>query len=252
MKKNNTFDLIYSTCDEYHFLWNDFFRIFFKRWPSFDSTIISTGSKPVEMYPNIKTIKKSKSDIILFFLDDFFLTKDVRVDLFNKALSIIKSDKTIASITLFDHPSENEYGCDEYNDWFVVKKNDAKYCVTTQVSLWRKSYLLKVLHAGENAWEFEKLGSLRHQHYGEKMLYRKDEFKDIFSYPEGGVFQKGQLRKSPDVLKLVKDESIESSAYHSDFKQKKAIHFYRFRAHYRKFYLKHHVNLPWLPCLSEK
>ena len=208
-KENKMVSLIFATCNEYSFLWPGFFYYLEKYWPSFNYPIISTASTKIETHYDvsctysknqsfssrlINALKQCKTDIVLLTLDDFYLTKPVNESFFNTALDIMLNSKKVKCITLVDSPSSKDIGKRNYNDLFVVKKNTYHYSVTAQMSLWNRKYLLKILHHGESAWDFEYMGSIRNRFYNPVILYRKDEYKNAFSYPHGGVLQGGHWR----------------------------------------------------------
>ena len=130
----------------------------------------------------------------MFLLDDFFLLSDVNTEVFCSLINIFK-DKNVGSIILHDDSSHIEFCQDRYDRRTVILTKEAPFRVTTQATLFRRKFLLKLLRRGESAWAFEFLASHRSKYYKELVLYRDDSIADLFNYPHGGVVQKGVIKK---------------------------------------------------------
>ncbi|RLD37729.1 MAG: hypothetical protein DRI74_05920 [Bacteroidetes bacterium] len=100
-----------------------------------------------------------ETDIVLFMIDDFFVSRQVETEALHRFLQImIEGD--YSNITLTEH------GCKRpthvtANPLLLAVHPRAKYRVTTSPALWRKETLRSYLRAYENAWEFEIYGSRR-------------------------------------------------------------------------------------------
>lgn len=221
--------MIFSTCEEYSFLWKLFFMSFEKYWPEFDMPIISTASSDFEYgkyrikgTPEgddkswsgrlIETLHMVETDIVFFSLDDFVLPRKVDNEFVSHALDIMISDPSVKGITLQDFVSDKEYAKCDYDEYFCVKKNNLWYSIVTQAGFWRKDYLLKVLRHRESAWAFEKMGSGRQRIYRGKLLYRKDKYNDRYYYPLGGIHARGKLKNNAEVDAIVKEFGVDREA----------------------------------------
>ncbi len=227
--KNNSCVMIFSTCNEYSFIWKYFFASFEKYWPEFDMPIVSTASQNfdygkyhVRGTPEgkdtsfsgrlIETLKSIDCEFVLFNLDDFILNRRIDNHFMSHALSIMINNPKIKHITLHDEISDKEYGKSDFDEYFCIKKNNVRYSVTAQVGFWRKDYLLKILRHKESAWGFEKFGSGRQRIYRGKFLYRKDKYKDSYYYTVGGVLHRGKLINSKEVDAIVDEFHIDREA----------------------------------------
>ena len=220
---DNKFDMIFSTCEEYSFIWPSYFQLLKKYWPEFDAKIISTGKNTRSELFEIASItrrerasfstrllealKMCNKDIVLFTLDDFFLWHRVSNDYFEHALSIMQNNADIKCINLFDNQPESYYSNGDFDEFFCYKKQ-ADHVITTQLSLWRKDYLVRMLRKGESAWDFEYYSTARQAHYQGILLYPKDGSRDFFSYPRAGVMSKGAVNTSEEVKDFLKREGI--------------------------------------------
>ena len=214
MDKNICFLL--CSCDIYEDLWSPFCTQLIKYWPGFDMPIyLSTETKSFNFegltietpLKNIKTdlsswskrlealLKSMPYEYFVFMLDDFLLYDTVNVGEVENAYQIIKSNKNIGVVHLYpliDEKSNQirrENAIDsEYKGYHLIK-NKMPYRITTQVAIWRKDYMLKILRSHESAWYFEIRGSIRSRFYKETILAIKHR---IFSYPVGGLIWRGK------------------------------------------------------------
>ena len=213
---DNNICFILCSCDSYEDLWVPFCTQLVKHWPEFDLPIyLSTETKSFRYDGlHIETpLKDSNTDLsswskrlvillknlpydyLIFMLDDFLLTEDVDVKEVEKAYHIIKSDDKIGLIHLWPLISsnsnqrrrDNAVEC-QYPDFYLIK-NKMPYRIMTQVSIWKKDYMLKVLRAHESAWHFEVRGTIRSRFLKEKVYAIKEKIMD---YPEGGLIWRGK------------------------------------------------------------
>lgn len=207
---------ILCSCDSYEDVWTPFCVQLLKNWKGFDLPIyLSTETKSFHYNGlDIKTplkdihtdlsswskrlevlLKNLPYDYFIFMLDDFLLIDKVNVSEVEKAYGIMKSDNTIGMIQLWPQITENSnkirrenaVECD-YPDYYLLK-NKMPYRISTQVSIWKKDYMLKILRSHETAWHFEVRGTIRSRFYKEKVLAIKDK---VINYPDGGLIWRGK------------------------------------------------------------
>lgn len=80
----------------------------------------------------------------------------------------------------------------EYSDLWECT-SACHWRLTTQMGLWRKSYLIKMLRSHESAWAFEDLATWRSNKFSKKRVF--DTKDAIFVYPYGGVFGRGKVNE---------------------------------------------------------
>ena len=182
--KNCSF--VFGSCDAYSFLWDNFFKLLFKYFPSskkfkfygmvendylYDGVVVkgyhaslknnSFSSRLIEALKNVDT------EFIIFFLDDFYLEGKVNEEYIFSSFNLLFEDKNIGHIVLHDFQKEMDVGKKDYNDSFVIMDKRASFRISAQCSFWRKDYLLKILRKYEDAWEFEFNGTYRSRYYKE-------------------------------------------------------------------------------------
>jgi len=225
MKCEKDFSIIYSSCRDYSSLHVGFFKCFNKYFSQFKGNIYSTTPLHIDNFPNInclqyrfersfstrllKTLSLCDSKYVMLFLDDFYIFDFVDYSFIENALSTMERDNNIGCIILRDCLGCNECCSEQYNDYFGIYDKYKKYRITTQVSLWKKTYLKKILVKGETAWDFEIIGSLRSNHYNELILYRNDNFNNSVQYPKGGVIWNGKFHHSSETDKIMKEFKLQ-------------------------------------------
>ena len=213
---DNNICFLLCSCDNYDDLWAPFCTQLVKYWPGFDLPIyLSTETKSFH-YEGLRIetpLKDSKTDIsswskcldvllhvmpydyFIFMLDDFLLTGEVDVKEVEKAYSYMKEDKSIGLVHLWPLISKNSdkirrdnaVNC-EYPGFYSVKSH-MPYRINTQVAIWRKDYMIKILRTHESAWHFETRGTLRSRFYRDKVYAIKNK---VMAYPEGGLIWRGK------------------------------------------------------------
>lgn len=170
MKKNNLSILILS-CDKYSDLWNPFFSEFFQKWPDCPYDIYLGSNQKKFKHEKVKTlfsgedrdwssslrniIKQIPSENILIILEDFFLTKKINSQNFNKYFNYLNKNK-FNHCHLFSKPKPDKI----LKNRIGVYEKGMPYR-STVLGIWNKKYLEKLLLDGENPWNFEIMGSYR-------------------------------------------------------------------------------------------
>lgn len=200
--KNNDVTILVNSCDFYEDAWYPFFKLLEIHWKDCPySIVLNTENKEYNCdFMSVRTIKTGNdiswtarlrkalnsidSEFVLFFLEDFFLTDDVNVLAFNKALEIIKNDKNVGMVHFT--PCERD---------MPVPQNDIENCfyelpvrkrtlrTRVAVTLFRKEYFLRLLFEDENPWQYERESHYRSMFAGYKII-RQDYkmYPPTFSY----------------------------------------------------------------------
>lgn len=184
--------ILVNSCDKYEDAWLPFFKLLKIQWPDCGYNIaLSTETKKFECdFLGVRTINcpvglswtarlkhtlnQIDSEYVLFFLEDFFLLEKVRTDIFDKAVSLIKSDENIGLITF----NKRAYGAEfpaktDLDKCFTELKKSHKARTNVLVGLWRKEYFLKLITGDEDPWEYEKNSNIRSRYAGYK-IYTQD------------------------------------------------------------------------------
>ena len=209
---NKKISLIYSTCDRYECLWDGFFRLWDKYWPSFDAQVVLNTETKSFSYGNYNIIRPTfkKNDLtwserlygalnivetpyVLFTLDDFYIKSPIDIKTLDMCIKQMDKDESVKLFTFGWQPGNNIL-C-TFSDKFEQRARFAPYRVNAQIALWRVSYLKKVIKLYENPWEFELNGSFRSSIYGGKLYSLKKNAPLVFDYDWGFLVVRGQLNK---------------------------------------------------------
>lgn len=205
--KNRTALLVIS-CDAYSDLWSIFIRQFEKNWPDcpFDKYIstnfLSANSAsftdiPVGddiswsdgLYKALDAIK-DKYEFVLVALEDLVLIEKVDNQKFNKIIkgfhkidgNYIKFIRKPRPVKMID------------NEYFGIIPPKSLYRPTCVYALWRIETLISLLRTTENAWEFERYGSIRSDEIDGFYAVRRDFFRVANTIVKGKFVPK-QKRK---------------------------------------------------------
>ncbi len=188
---SNNVCIIVNSCDKYEDAWEPFFFLLKKYWPECSKydILLNTETKEYHCdFLNVKTLcsgnestwckrlknalEKTDSEIVLLFIEDFFLQADVNNETFEKALNYISDNKDVGFLGLKYTPDRNfvdkKYVPTE--TYFSRDLLETDYRITAMSVLWRKSFLLDILDEKEDAWEFEINCSKRSKTYDYRIL----------------------------------------------------------------------------------
>lgn len=221
------YTLVICTCDAYADAWPPLFTLFRKYWPGLDAPIVlNTETRTFEFpgydilcpqiykgHPNPASVPWSRrlretltqavtSDLVLIFLDDFYLRSPVNEDRLEICLRLMESDLDIANIALF--PCPPPFTPTKEHPWLARRSKSAPYLFNLQAGLWRRQRLLHFLRDHESPWYFERWGSKRGRRYPDDFygLNVEDERELIFNYwPSMQGLSKGMwLPKTPELF----------------------------------------------------
>lgn len=178
--------IVVSSCDKYSILWDPFFKALEHSWPDLNST-----NKGLEIYlianakqydskrvktiniPNeqswsdtmLSALEKIDSKYILFFLEDYWITRLDHQRLMKLMERFEKEDA--AYMELFDGGAEFYSKAQKLNgiEGVVYKGNFQNYRANLQLALWEKKALQQILRSGEDIWAFELAASIRSSGY---------------------------------------------------------------------------------------
>jgi hypothetical protein len=97
---------------------------------------------------------------LLYLQEDYFITQEVRSAWIGRAINLLEFDPEVGVVYLNRYGPQFRYDL-PHNDGFVEIKPPVSYLLSTQAAIWRKDLLVSLVCDWENAWMFEKFGSLR-------------------------------------------------------------------------------------------
>lgn len=204
--------LIYCTCDKYESLWANFFYLWKKYWPSFNSQVIFNTESKSFSYTDIKITRPSfskreltwserlyeslesvRTPYVIITLDDFYLKSPVDVNTIEFCVNQMDNDENIKLFTFASQPGKNK-PC-EFSEYFEERARFATYRINAQIGLWRVSYLKSIIRKYENPWEFELNGSFRSSLYSGKLYALKKNAPLVFDYDWGFLIVRGKINR---------------------------------------------------------
>lgn len=190
---NKSIAFIVLTCDSYSDLWPLFTNFADKYWPDcpYDKFIVSNyKSYPHSSFKFVNigkddswsdgllkaiAIFKAKYDYIFITLEDSPIIEKVDQKMLDLIIeSFISIDGNFLSLF-----TQNNMGRPNrrFNNFFGIIDKKSLYRPTCVYSLWKISVLEDLLVREENAWEFERFGSVRSDKYDGFYMAYKNFFK---------------------------------------------------------------------------
>lgn len=249
---NKSIAFIVLTCDNYSDLWPMFINFSEKFWPDcpYDKYFITNNkSIPESTFECVKIGKdeswsdgllktisalKSKYDYLLITLEDSPIIEKVDQD----KLNLIVNDFFCADGNFLSLFTQSDMGkpTRKYNENFGIIDKGSLYRPTCVYSLWKISVLEDLLIREENAWEFERFGSVRSDKYDNFFMVYKNFFKMSNTVIKGKWLRSeynkiSKLGYEPDI----KNRKMNTKKEEFIFK----AYFFVFKLFYK------HLPIPW-------
>ena len=175
-------DILVISCDSYYDVWPYFFDGLFKNWIDcpldiylvsnkkrygFNNVINLNIGKDISWSNNLKkALKKIKNEFVLLMIDDLIIKNKISNNFFMEISDWISmNDPNYLRLHVSNRPL--------YYDSLVGElPKKTPYKLSTMPSIWKTSFLLKILKDGESAWDFELKGS--------KRAYKYDKFFSLY------------------------------------------------------------------------
>lgn len=201
-----------NTSDNFEDCWIPFFTLFQRYWPECPYPIVLNTETKDFRYDGLdihcskvaigearrlswseclaSSLDSIETPFILYLQEDYFLEGQVREDLISTFLEELRTGRADV-IRIMEcggsgpwHPTENPLL------WEVDQQ--AKYRISLQAGLWRKSTLRNHIRLHESPWQLEGFGSARARRKKETILcVNRDQFSrpdsEIFPYQPTGV-----------------------------------------------------------------
>ena len=204
MRIEDQCSILVSSCDNYDFLWDAFFKSFKIAWPDCNCKIyLNTEHKNYKSeYFDVKicnitgttidekdwssrlknALQNISDDYVICLLDDFLMDGRVDTKRLEECIRWMDEDKYISNICFmetYDHNKE-----DKKHKGFFRRTLFAEYKFNCQAGIWRRSHLIEYLRAGESPWDFEVNGNYRSWmiYPQRKFLSLDPEQGDVFPY----------------------------------------------------------------------
>lgn len=164
--------ILVSSCDAYSDCWYPFFTLLKKYWPDCPWKVyLNTESKKYEGDYEVTSLNHPDPDIrwtrrwynsldqldcdyVLTMLDDFFLYDFVQTDKVLQAFENLKNNTDIAYFSFYKNLQNENEPC-EFEGFQQVPQKGL-YRHTTQIALWRRDVLMKLLDVDANPWQWEQ------------------------------------------------------------------------------------------------
>jgi hypothetical protein len=203
--------ILVVSCDAYQDVWHPFFDLFFKHWPDCPLPVhLVSNDQPyrgdhtdrvqsilvgedVDYSSNlIKAVEQLEQEWLIFWVDDRPPAEPVDTDRLLGLIALAQSKNAGYFRLLASNPPTLEPTSDDMGEL----PKGSRYRVSMTVALWKKSTLLKILKAGENAWDIEKRGGVDRSNTIDDAFYamplsarRRPPLKDIHLIAKGKVIR---------------------------------------------------------------
>lgn len=173
------FTIVVNSCDAYEDCWAPFFLLFSKYWPNCNSNIILNTETKSFQFPGLditcptvckndeknylwgerllRCLDKVETDIVLIFLDDYFIKSPVKVVRILELVDLMYKDN-LSHILLVNAPGPNKQS---HYPMLLQRGHHAPYRFSLQVGLWHKERIKFYLRKYENPWQSELWGTKR-------------------------------------------------------------------------------------------
>ena len=174
---NKDLTVIISSCDDYNILWDDFYKCFKANWGIDCEIIFISESKNNSNFKTItpgfkpwgqrqlEALNEVKTELVFWLLDDYFLCYKYSPHIFEKYINdFFKMDMDRLQISP-DNYIDGKFHFERNNTKLHTESKyemidcNLEYSVTLQPSIWRKSYIKKILQKEYSPWDFEIKGS---------------------------------------------------------------------------------------------
>ena len=194
MTNKPRYTLLISGCDAYLDVLPPLFILFRKYWPGLNAPIVlNTETQPYrhegfeilcpqlcKEHSNPKDVPWSRrlretltravsSDLVLLFLDDFYLRSPVNERRLAACVEWMQANPNTACIYLYGGVL-SEDGTAKCSPWLAIRPKPESYLRLSSYfsllpGLWRRDRLLHFLRDYESPWLFERWGSIRARRY---------------------------------------------------------------------------------------
>lgn len=196
--------LVVSTSDNYECAWKPYFELLKRFWPNHPLKIYLNSEKKVykdeeldicvchseESYSWSERLyhclEQVPTEYIIFSLEDFFLVDTVNDEHIEQCILWMEENSDIVECRLKPSNRKELIKCEQYEP-FRIADNNTPYRLDTQMAIWRRKDLMKMLDFNEDPWHFEMDGTKRIKNSQKTFLWlylenEDDESRMIIPY----------------------------------------------------------------------
>ena len=235
----NSVAVLVGSCDSYSDIWRYFFYFVDIHWKdcpyqfyllteeySYDWTspsgselkVIHTKKGSPWSERILVALNEIKEDYIVFILDDSFILDPVRQHIIDMCKCEMDRDKLIGCFH-FEEYLSNPYHMNSERYGFRQMDKRENFLASAYVTLWRKSFLMKILRRKENPWQFELYATERCRHYKEKIFVLGENEPSVIHYyikGKGGYGISGG-KWAPNTVNLFNKYALQCDFYKRGF-----------------------------------
>lgn len=180
MRESKNLTILVSSCDKNVDVLPVFFYMLNKKWKNIPYEIVLNTEKKEFSYDGINLInycvnkekdyswserlylnlQKIKTDYVLFTLEDFYFENEIDNEEVEKLIKKISKIKNFGCLYLMDLLPNFPCYYDKKSELFKIHKF-VSFRVNATCAIWNRKYLMRLLNAKEDPWEFELGASKR-------------------------------------------------------------------------------------------
>lgn len=184
--------ILIPSCDKYSGLWDPFFTLLFKNWPSLQSggsnqdiPIFFISNKKAFKHPRVQNIQfpneiswsdnmimalaKVQTKYVLYLQEDYFLTEKINEKMLYAILQYTKKHNSSYTSLVSMGQSPKFQSIIKESPNLIEIADDSQYRTSLQAAIWEKDTFSWLLKPGESIFAFELDGSKRSE--GIKKLF---------------------------------------------------------------------------------
>jgi len=248
--------ILVNSCDNYDDLWLPFFTLLRQYWvPLNVRVILNTETKTYSMdgmnieavhpeNPNdsygkrmLNVLSKIKTPYVIPLLDDFFLRKNVDVDMISNIIDWMEADENIVYFNCDYTPVYEDWDKDKYPGFHRIPFGNV-YTLNMQAAVWRTEKLIHYWKPDVSPWEWEEYTNLTAARNTKEKFYCVSEYGNGFcdyGYTLKGMGVHHGKWVKDDVIPLFEKENIKA-----DFSKRGFLEYNNSTANQE--YLKEHLK----------
>ncbi len=189
MSKHTELSTLTLSFDSYHFLWNDYGKLFYKYWKLNTHNIV-VGETISDEYPGCdfkfltpgRVLNNSGQDMwgkrvlhaleqittpyVFIMLVDYYLAENLTEEFINQQINFLKSNQANKIVLDTVQPV---YSLSKLNTPYFKFNNNSDYQTTLMPSIWKTDWIRSLVNKDDTPWTFEMAGSNKIQGHDNKV-----------------------------------------------------------------------------------